>query len=96
LPKAYIVARVTITDPQAYAQYASLAPEAMRLHGARVLARGGEVRALEGDCRPRNVILEFDSMAEAIAYWESPQYQHARSFRLGAADIEVCAIEGVD
>jgi uncharacterized protein (DUF1330 family) len=95
MPKAYVIARVTVTDAAAYADYARLAPEAMRLYGARILARGGLTHALEGDCRPRNVILEFDSMDAALAYWNSAEYQSARTHRLGAAEIELCAVEGV-
>lgn len=95
MPKAYIVSRVTVTDPDAYAEYASRAPEAMRLYGARVLARGGAAETLEGEGRPRNVILEFDSMEAARAYWNSPEYQHARSFRKDAAAFDMILVEGV-
>lgn len=94
MTKAYIIARVTITDPEAYAKYADGAREAMALHGATVLARGGRVEALEGEARPRNVILEFPSMEAAVAYWNSAEYQAARKHRLGAAEIELCAVEG--
>lgn len=96
MPKAYIVARVTITDPEAYARYAEGARQSIERHGARILARGGRVVGLEGEVRSRNVILEFPSMDAALAYWGSDDYQAARSHRLGAAEIELCAIEGVD
>lgn len=96
MPKAYVVARVTVTEPDAYAEYARLAPEAMKVYGAKILARGGRVETLEGASRPRNVILEFPSMEAALAYWNSPEYQHARSFRLGAAEFELIAVEGVE
>lgn len=95
MPKAYIIARVTVTDPEAYARYADGAREAMSRHGATILARGGRVEALEGEARPRNVILEFASMDAALAYWNSAEYQAARAHRLGAAEIELCAVEGM-
>lgn len=95
MPKAYIIARVTITDPEAYARYADSARVAMARHGATILARGGRVEALEGEARARNVILEFPSMDAALAYWNSPEYQAARAHRLGAAEIELCAVEGM-
>ena len=42
MPKAYVIARVTVTDPQAYAEYAKDATEAIRKYGGRPLARGGD------------------------------------------------------
>lgn len=96
MPKGYIIARVTVSDPEAYAQYAALARMAMDRFGARILARGGRYTALEGEARPRNVILEFASYDTALEYWNSSEYQNARSHRLGAAEIELCAVEGVD
>ena len=53
MPKAYWIAHVTVTDPDPYALYAKGATEAFEKHGARVLARGGEVVALEGQSRRR-------------------------------------------
>lgn len=96
MPKAYIIARVTVTDPEAYARYAAGASIAMAQYGARVLARGGKYEALEGPSRPRNVILEFQSMNDALAYWNSSAYQTARKHREGACEIELCAVEGVE
>ena len=95
MAKGYIVARVTVTDPEAYANYAKGAGEAMKLHGAHVLARGGKHEALEGEARGRNVIIEFDSFEKAKAYFNSPEYQAARKHRNGAAMGEFVVVEGV-
>ena len=69
MAKGYIIARVTVHDQEAYALYARGAAVAQAKHGARVLARGGRCEPLEGEARPRNVILEFDSyeLARALA-----------------------------
>ena len=96
MPKAYIVARVTVTDPEAYAEYAEGATEAIRRYGARPLARGGACEALEGEARPRNVILEFDSVEHAKRYYRSPEYQAAKAKREGAALAEFVLVEGVE
>jgi uncharacterized protein (DUF1330 family) len=95
MAKGYIVARVTVTDPVAYAEYAKGAGEAMKIHGARVLARGGRHEALEGDARARNVILEFDSYEQARTYFHSPAYQAARKHREKAGTGEFVLVEGV-
>ena len=96
MPKAYIVARVTVTDPEAYAEYAKGASEAIRKYGARPLVRGGACEALEGEARPRNVILEFDSVEHAKRYYHSPEYQAAKAKREGAAIAEFVLVEGVE
>jgi len=95
MPKAYVVARVTVTDPQAYAEYAKDATEAIRKYGGRALARGGAYEALEGEARARNVILEFESLEQAKRYYYSPEYQAAKEKRVGAAVAEFVVVEGV-
>ncbi|MEL6587781.1 MAG: DUF1330 domain-containing protein [Pseudomonadota bacterium] len=95
MPKAYWIAHVTVTDPDPYALYAAGATEAFAAHGAKVLARGGQIEALEGDSRPRNVIIEFDSMEAALACYHSDAYQAARKHRIGAGDAQIMILEGV-
>jgi uncharacterized protein (DUF1330 family) len=94
MPKAYVIARVDVTDPEAYARYAAAATKAIADHGGRALARGGRYEALEGTARARNVVLEFDSYDAARSYFYSEQYQAARALREGAAQIELVLVEG--
>ena len=95
MPKGYVIARIDITDPAAYARYAEAATKAIAAHGGRPLVRGGRHEALEGRARARNVVLEFDSYDAARAYYPSPEYQAARAFREGAAEMEIVLVEGV-
>jgi uncharacterized protein (DUF1330 family) len=94
MAKAYLIAHVTVTDPDAYAVYAQQASLAMSRHGAHVLARGGRAVQLEGAGRPRNVVLEFDSLDAALTYYRSADYQRAMRHRLGAGEAEICVVEG--
>lgn len=96
MPKGYIVARITVTDPEAYAAYMPLATEALSRHGGRVLARGGTHVALEGEARARNVVLEFESLDQARRFYHSPEYQAARAAREAAGIADIVAVEGVD
>jgi uncharacterized protein (DUF1330 family) len=95
MPKGYVISRVDVTDPQAYARYAAEATKVIAAHGGRPLARGGRHEALEGEARARNVVLEFDSYDKARAYFHSAEYQAARKLRDGAAKIEMVLVEGV-
>jgi uncharacterized protein (DUF1330 family) len=96
MPKGYIIARVTVDDPESYAAYAKGAFGAMQKYGARILARGGRHEALEGEARARNVILEFESFDRAREYFNSPEYQAARQHRVGGSTGEFVLVEGFD
>ena len=95
MPKGYLIARVDVRDPEAYARYAPEATKAISASGGRVLARGGRHEALEGPARGRNVVIEFDSYEAARAYYYSTAYQAAKAWREGAADVEMVLVEGV-
>jgi uncharacterized protein (DUF1330 family) len=96
MPKGYIVARVDVDDADQYALYAKGALGAMRIYGARILARGGRSEALEGEARKRNVILEFESFEQARRYYDSPEYQAAKKHRDGVSRGEFLLVEGFD
>ncbi|MDO5643819.1 MAG: DUF1330 domain-containing protein [Paracoccus sp. (in: a-proteobacteria)] len=95
MPKAYWIAHVTVTDPEPYALYADGASAVFREFGARVLARGGRAEQLEGAGHPRNVVIEFDSMEDALACYHSPAYQAAKTHREGAGIAQIVIVEGM-
>ena len=94
MPKGYVIARVDIKDPDAFAKYATAATEAIKANGGKPLARGGRFEALEGPARQRNVVIEFENYEKAREYYYSAQYQAAKALREGAADMEMVVVEG--
>ena len=96
MPKGYIIGRLTVTDPESYKAYVAAATAVMKTHGAKVLARGGRSEPLEGDCRPRNVVLEFESYDAAKRYYHSDEYQAAIKLRLPFSEAEMVLVEGYD
>jgi uncharacterized protein (DUF1330 family) len=96
LSKGYIIARITVIDPDRYSNYARETVKALRVHGGRALVRSGRYAKLEGEVRDRNVVLEFDSFEQAQNYYRSAEYQNAKMKRDGAAIADVIAVEGVD
>jgi uncharacterized protein (DUF1330 family) len=94
MPKGYIISRITVTDPETYQTYIALASAAIALYGGRPLVRGGRSEALEGEARPRNVILEFDSYEAARRYYYSPEYQAAIAVRAPAGVADIVLVEG--
>jgi len=92
---AYIIADVTVTNPQQYEDYKRLSTLAMRAHDAKVLVRGGETRKLEGREPGRTVLMQFPSMAAAQAFYDSWQYRRARNAREGAAIMNMFIVQGI-
>ncbi len=69
------IGHVEVTDPEGYAEYAAKAGEVIPSKGGRFIARGGRYQQLEGKDHPRNVVIEFDTFEDAIACYQSPEYQ---------------------
>ena len=94
---AYIIADVTVIDPEAMARYREWSTRAMQEHGAQVLVRGGNFEVLEGPWTPsRLVILRFADRAAARAFYDSETYTHARRLREGAGVMRMVVVDGVD
>ncbi|MTI44352.1 uncharacterized protein (DUF1330 family) [Roseibium hamelinense] len=96
MPKAYWIARVDVTDPDAYKNYVDGAAAAFEKFGARFLARGGTVTRFEGEARARNVVIEFKDSETALACFNSPEYQAARTHRLPASEADIILVEGYE
>ena len=93
---AYVIVDIDVTDPQGYPEYIQLAPATITAYGGKYLARGGKTEVLEGVWIPKRlVILEFDSIQQARAWLESPEYQPARQLRHRTAVSNMVVIEGV-
>ena len=96
MAKAYVLADIDVTDPDAYEDYKRLSTEAAELYGARFLVRGGAAQRLEGDREPhRLVLLEFEDEAAARRWYDSPEYTEARTVRQRAADSSLLLVSGV-
>lgn len=93
---AYVIAEVNVTDPKLYEEYRKLVPATVEKYGGRFLVRGGAVQSKEGGWNPaRTVILEFPSMAQANAWYHSPEYAPALAIRGRAANSRLILVEGV-
>lgn len=95
---AYWVARARIDDPVQYKKYTDLVPAVITRHGGKVLARGGRFRVMEGpDTFRRFIVIEFPTFEQAVACFESQEYQEAAAFRkAGGGIVENVIVEGGD
>jgi uncharacterized protein (DUF1330 family) len=90
----WIVFYRKIIKPEALAAYAKLATTAIQEGGGRFLARGVPQRVFDSGVKERVVLIEFDSVDNAVATFESPNYQAAAKLLTGAVDRDVRIIEG--
>ena len=94
--KAYWIVRVEVADADAYKNYVANNGAAFAKYGARFLVRGGPFENPEGGAKSRNVVIEFPDYVKAVACYHSAEYQHAVSFRKGAAFADIVIIEAYD
>jgi uncharacterized protein (DUF1330 family) len=93
MPKAYVIITEAIKDRAGMDAYAKAAAPTMAT--ATVLAFDGEPEVLEGAWPgDRTVVLEFESVAAARAWYDSPAYARARPLRQAAADCNAVIVTG--
>lgn len=96
MAKAYWISIYrSVRDPAAVAAYAKLAGPALEAAGARFLARGLPARIYESGLDQRTVLIEFDSVEQAVAAHDSPGYQEALRLLGSAVDREIRILEGI-
>ena len=97
MAKAYWIAFYrSITDADALAAYAKLAVPALQNGGGRFLARGLPAQVYENGVKQRTVLVEFDSVAQAIAAHDSPAYREALRVLGNSVDREMRIVEGLE
>lgn len=93
---AYLISTIEITDPAGYEEYKRLVPPALAKYGGRFVVRGGSIEHKEGDWRPKRiVVVEFESVDKARAFYDSPEYAPAKQIRLRTSTGSVLFVEGL-
>jgi uncharacterized protein (DUF1330 family) len=96
MAKAYwISAYRSVSSPEKLAAYAKLAGPAIAAGGGKFLARGEAAKVYESGVQQRTVLIEFDSVAQAIAAHDSPGYQAALDALGDGAVRDIRIVEGV-
>ena len=93
-PPGYVVAEVEVTDPVGMKKYGERVPATLAPFHHRYLVRA-QPQALEGDPPRGIVVIEFDSVAEAKQWYESPAYRAIIPLRESAAKTRLYLVEGI-
>lgn len=94
---AHLVADITITDPEDYQEYTRQVEATINRFGGRYIVRGptSQPKVIEGDWQPTRItILEFPSMEQAKAWYDSPEYAAIRGIRQRASDSRLILVQG--
>jgi uncharacterized protein (DUF1330 family) len=93
MPKGYVILTEAINDPEGMKAYAQAAGAAMG--AVNVLAVDTAPKVVEGSWHGnQTVVLEFESVDAARAWYESEAYQKAAKLRQAAADCNVVILSG--
>jgi len=93
---AYLIGQIQVTDLEQYKEYMKASPGVNEKFGGRFIVRGGERVTLEGPEEGRRiVVIEFPSLDQVKAFFQSPEYAEIKKLREGAAIASFVAVEGV-
>jgi uncharacterized protein (DUF1330 family) len=92
---AYLIGRITVTDPKRYPDYTAETPALIAKHGGRFIVRGGKPATLEGPEEARRiVVIEFPDRTAVAAFYNDPDYVSVRAIRWEAAESELIVVDG--
>ncbi len=93
---AYLIANVRFKSREKAQEYGMQVAPLIAKYGGRYLARGGQVRVLEGEWQPGYLsVVEFPSLDPARQWYESDEYAAIKALRHENADSEIVFTEGI-
>jgi uncharacterized protein (DUF1330 family) len=93
---AYVIVEIDIVDPTGYEEYKQLASATVEKYGGKYIVRGGAVETLEGDWKPKRiVVLQFGSIQRAKDWLDCEEYREPRKMRHRTARTRMVVVEGV-
>jgi uncharacterized protein (DUF1330 family) len=96
MPKAYMVVQYRrIKDQAKLDAYAKIAGPACAAAGGKFLVRGAPAKTYELGMNERTVVAEWDSVAQARAFYEGPEYGKALAALGDGAERDMRIVEGI-
>ena len=93
---AYFIVDNEVIDHAGFEEYRKQVPATVEKYGGKFLVRGGRVQALEGDWKPKRIVVtEFPTTEQARRWYDSEEYRALKALRLRTARGSVVLVEGV-
>jgi uncharacterized protein (DUF1330 family) len=94
-PPAYTIAEIEVTDPATFQKYAEATRTSVPAAGGRVIVRGGKTFVVNGSPPRQVVVIQWDSLDTARAFFESEGYKQLAPVRDRGSNFRAFVIEGV-
>ncbi|MEO1283905.1 MAG: DUF1330 domain-containing protein [Pseudomonadota bacterium] len=91
---AYVIARITVTDPGDYKIYANQTVACAEKAGGTFLVKGGGQAQIEGSSPDRHVIIRFETRQAALDWYASEDYQRILPIALSSSERDIVVVDG--
>ncbi len=82
----YVIVNYTINDSEAFQKYPPAVGPTLAQYGGKLLVADQEVKSVEGSPKPVIVVIEFESVAAAQRWYDSPENTAIKGLRISATD----------
>jgi uncharacterized protein (DUF1330 family) len=91
---AFYIAEFEVSDPEGLKPYSARIASTLEPFGGRFIVRASKIALLEGQAPKGLVVIAFESMEKAEAWYDSPTYQEIKPIRHKAANSRTFIVEG--
>ncbi len=91
---AFYIAEFEVIDREGLKPYSARVSSTLEPFGGRFIVRGGKIAPLEGEAPKGIVVIAFESLEKAQAWYDSPAYREIRPIRHKAAKSRAYILEG--
>ena len=95
MPKGYLIAHIRVRDKDAFEEFKQLSGAAIKAHNGKVLVRNPSPDHREGAAEGLAIVIEFESLGAAQAFYDSDAYSEARSVRERISETDLILAEGL-
>jgi uncharacterized protein (DUF1330 family) len=93
--KGYLIANFTIHDEETFKKYIEAGGSLAAKFNGKVISFDGKPDVVEGSAEAIMAIMEFDTLADAKRFYNSPEYTAARQFRIASTTGTIVLVEGL-
>ena len=90
----YLIVDIAVADRSKFKEYAKGVQSTVKAYGGRYLCKWGASRALEGEWHTQKIVLvEFETVDQAMAWWTSEEYRPLKALRREASKTKVLLVD---
>ena len=95
MKKGYLIAHIRVHDKEGFEKFKTMVGPIAGDYNGRLLVRNPAPEHREGELRGVTIVIEFESLVQARAFYESDAYTAARRVRETAAETDLMLVEGI-